>query len=384
MEPDDIPVHDLLGVGGEPDPGSDELRAIVARAGRKRWAMAGVAATLALALGLGVGYAASNQSGSPSQTQTASPASAQNTPANASAAAGASPGGSSGSNSASSSGSSAASSSASSGATPLSPSTSRFTRLFTRTAGGVTIRGFRATSPRILGLPAGCDLSGARLQVEVSTARMVGTAGSGLGGVDRSQPVSAISSEVVGSAEGAPTAVVAAATGAGVARVSVSFAGGASDAMAPVDGWVALAAPVPGSVANGSNVGTLTGRDPAGKVLTSRALQLGPEAERAATVGVFVHLPGGGAERRYRQLGGIGAVEGGLSAVAVFHPSLCRGAGERQSERCDGIAPVVGRNRRIRWLADPCYRPFGMSDASWRLRGGAEFGRNARLGRRRI
>ncbi len=125
---------------------------------------------------------------------------------------------------------------------------------------------------------------------------MVGTAGSGLGGVDRSQPVSAISSEVVGSAEGAPTAVVAAATGAGVARVSVSFAGGASDAMAPVDGWVALAAPVPSSVANGSNVGTLTGRDSAGKVLTSRALQLGLEAERAATVGVLVHLPGGGAQ----------------------------------------------------------------------------------------
>ena len=385
MEPDDIPVHDLLGVGGEPDPGSDELRAIVARAGRKRWAMAGVAATLALALGLGVGYAASNQSGSPSQTQTASPASAQNTPANASAPAGASPGSSSGSSASSSSASSPASSSGSSAATPLSPSTSRFTRLFTRTAGGVTIRGFLVASPRILGLPAGCDLSGARLQVEVSTARMVGTAGSGLGGVDRSQPVSAISSEVVGSAEGAPTAVVAAATGAGVARVSVSFAGGTSDAMAPVDGWVALAAPVPGSVANGSNVGTLTGRDSAGKVLTSRALQLGLEAERAATVGVLVHLPGGGgAERRYRQLGGVGAVEGGLSAVAVFHPSLCRGAGERQSERCDGIAPVVGRNRKIRWLADPCYRPFGMSDASWRLRGGAEFGRDARLGRRSI
>ena len=224
MEPDDIPVHDLLGVGGEPDPGPDELRAIVARAGRKRWAIAGVAATLALALGLGVGFATSNHPGPPSQTETASPASGQNAPANASAAAGASPGSSSGSSSGSTSGTSSGSSSGSGAGTPLPASTSRFTRLFIRTASGVTIRGFLVTSPRILGLPAGCNLSGARLQVEVSTARMVGTASSGLGGVDRSQPLSAISSEVVGSAEGVPTAVVAAAAwrwggqGVGVVR----------------------------------------------------------------------------------------------------------------------------------------------------------------------
>ena len=213
---------------------------------------------------------------------------------------------------------------------------------------------------------------------------MVGTAGSGLGGVDRSQPVSAISSEVVGSAEGRADGC-----GGGRDRRGSGQSVGVVRRRRQRRHCTCRRLGRPGC----PRARLCRQRQQRGDAYRARPGREGPyvpgpparpRGQRAATVGVFVHLPGGGAERRDRQLGGIGSVEGGLSAVAVFHPSLCRGAGERQSERCDGIAPVVGRNRRIRWLADPCYRPFGMSDASWRLRGGAEFGRDARLGRRRI
>src|SRR5262245_30792802 len=151
MEPDDIPVHDLLGVGHEPEPGRDELRAIVARAGRKRWAMAGVAGTLALALGLGIGFATSNDTTPASQTSAGGPASGQNTPSSGTASVGASTGGSAGATF----------------TNPIAPATSRFTRVFTRTSGDVTIRGFLVTFPQIAGVPAGCQLGGSHLQAEV-------------------------------------------------------------------------------------------------------------------------------------------------------------------------------------------------------------------------
>jgi hypothetical protein len=261
MEDDDIPVHDLLGIGGEPEPGPDELRAIVARAGRKRWAISGVAAALALALGLGIGFATSGGSTPSSQTATAGSASGQNTPGNAAPSAGTGSGTSSG------------------GAAPAVPkiaSPERLIRLFTRTSGGVTIRGFLVSFPQIFGAPVGCQVGGgSHLQAEVSTASMVGIVGGGLVAVDRSQPVSAVSSQLVGTAEGDSTAVVIAATGPGVADVSMSFADGATDAMAPVQGWVALAARVGSALSYGSNLGTLTERNAAGKVLNSHAVQLG-------------------------------------------------------------------------------------------------------------
>jgi hypothetical protein len=282
MEPDDIPVHDLLGVGGDPEPGPKELRAIVARAGRKRWVTAGIAATLALALGLGIGVATSSQSSTPaSQTATASPGAGQNPPGNQNTPGNAAPSAASGSG-ASSSGTS--SSYALSG--PISPE--RFTRLFTRTANGVTIRGFLVTVPQILGLPASCQVGGSRLRVEVSTDRMVGAAAGGLVGVDRSQPVSDVTSEVVGAAEGGPTAVVTAATGPGVARVSMSFAGGATDAMTPVNGWVALAAPVASSISYGANLGTITAASSAGKVVKSQPISLGVQSSAPASSGCSI------------------------------------------------------------------------------------------------
>jgi hypothetical protein len=261
MEPEDIPVHDLLGVGGEPAPGPDELRAIVTRAGRKRWGTAAVAATLALGLGLGVGFAVSGHSSPATQTATG--------PAAAS-------GGSNGAgapNLAIGSSNSSSGSTSSAGA-PVSAAP-HLNKLFTRTAGVLTIRAFLLNFPQISGLPASCGVQGAHLQVEVSSANMVGIVGTGPIGVDRTQPASAIWSEVVGTAEAAPTAVVTAATGASVAQVSMSFAGKTTDQMAPVQGWVALAVPVPSTLTSGQTLGTLTERKAGGTVVASQTVQLG-------------------------------------------------------------------------------------------------------------
>jgi hypothetical protein len=273
MEPEDLPVHDLLGVGSEPTPGPDELRAIVTRAGRKRWGTAAIAATLALGLGLGVGFATSGQSSPATQTATgaATSAGAPN-PATGS------------SNSGTGGGVAPSNSGSTSSATPRISVGPHLNRLFTRTAGAVTIRAFLLNSPGISGLPARCGVLGARLQVEVSSAQMVGVVGGGPMGVARTQPASVIWSEVVGTAEGAPTAVVTAATGSSVSEVSMSFSGGATDQMAPVGGWVALAAPVPSALTSGQTLGTLTERRANGSVVASQTVQLGvqPGAAPAA------------------------------------------------------------------------------------------------------
>jgi hypothetical protein len=312
MEPDDIPVHDLLGVGDKPEPGPDELRAIVARAGRRRWAMAGVAAALALGLGLGVGFAASSQSTpSTSQTATAGPAPTQNS-SDQNASGGATPaapstGANSGTNSSAS-------------ATPSLLSPEHFTRLFTRTAGGVTIRGFLVNVPQIVGVPAQCQIGGSHLQVEVSTAHMVGSVTGGLVGFDRSQAISGVSSQVLGTAEGDPTVVVTAATGPGVAKVSMSFAGGATDVMAPAAGWVALAAQVRGALAYGSSAGTLTEHDSAGKVLGTQRLQLGVESSAASGSSCAVMCPGIQPDTSAR--GTSSAASSGSAAIGTACPPL--------------------------------------------------------------
>jgi hypothetical protein len=279
MEPEDIPVHDLLGVGDTPEPGPDELRAIVARAGRKRWAMAGMAATLALALGVGIGFATSHQSTPASQTAAAGPGptTGQNATPGGSPAVGASPGGSPGY-----------------GAymNPIAPASSRLARVFTRTAGGVTIRGFLVTFPQVFGASAACQLGGgSHLQVELSTAKMVAIAGGGLEAVNQSQPLSGVTSQVVGGPEGAPTAVVIAATGSGVAKVSMSFVGGGRDAMTPVNGWVALVAPVSGTLSYGSTLGTLSEQNSGGKVIHSQAVQLGVQSPTPAAPSCPVVCP---------------------------------------------------------------------------------------------
>jgi hypothetical protein len=269
MEPEDIPVHDLLGVGSEPAPGPDELRAIVTRAGRKRWGTAAGAATLALGLGLGVGFAVSGNSSPATQTATGAAAANQTS------------GGAGAPNLAT--GSSSSGSGSTSSATAPVWAAPHLNKLFTRTAGDVTIRGFLVNFPQISGVPASCGVQGAHLQVEVSSANMVGVVGTGPMGVDRSQPASAIWAEVVGTAEGAPTAVVTAATGPSVAQVSMSFAGKSTDQMAPVQGWVALAAPVSSTLTSGLTLGTLTERQADGTVVASQTVHLGMQPGAALT-----------------------------------------------------------------------------------------------------
>jgi hypothetical protein len=146
----------------------------------------------------------------------------------------------------------------------------------------VTIRSFLVTYPEIFGALPSCGMQGAHLQAEVSTARMVGIVGGGFSGADKTQPASSIWSQVVGTAEGDPVAVVTAATGATVGQVSMTFAGGTTDQMTPVAGWVALAAPVPAALSYGQTAGTLTERDSAGKVIGSQSVRLGVQSGNLA------------------------------------------------------------------------------------------------------
>jgi hypothetical protein len=263
MEPDDIPVHDLLGVGeGGPAgaaPGPDELRAIVARAGRRRLRITSVGVAAALIAGGAIGYAVSNHSSSPAaQTATAPSSGSSGAPApNAASSAG------------------AQSSSSAGGVSIGSPVAEHFTALFSRTAGGITIRGYLTNSPQPTGALARCAVGPPQIQVEVSTAKMVGTVSSLQLGVNRSQPASGVTSDVLGVAEGDPTAVVTMATGSGVREVTMSFTGGATDQMVPVQGWAVLAAPVAANLAYGQSFGTLVAKGAAGQTLSSTKVTLG-------------------------------------------------------------------------------------------------------------
>jgi hypothetical protein len=276
MEPDDIPVHDLLGVGdsaggagGGAQPGPDELRAIVARAGRRRRRITSVGVAAALIAGGAIGYAVSNHSSSPAaQTATASGSGSTGAPAP---------------NGASSSGASSYSSSSGAAiASPVSPLGEHFTALFGRTAGGITIRGYLTNYPQPSGALAQCSLGPPPIQVEVSTAKMVGTVSSLPLVVNRSQPTSGVTSSVVGLAEGDPTAVVMVATGSGVSDVSMSFAGGATDQMVPVKGWAVLAGPVAANLAGGQSLGTLVAKGAGGQALSTTKVTPGSGAMKTA------------------------------------------------------------------------------------------------------
>ncbi|MGI8751347.1 MAG: hypothetical protein ACR2MN_03375 [Acidimicrobiales bacterium] len=244
---DDRPFGDLSGSGGEPPPGPDELRAIVARSGRhhRRAAAMGMAATLIV--GAAAGYLISGRSTGASTTVavTGSPATTSGVVRGP----------------------------VTGGAASIGPfGSSGYTRLFTRTAGAVTIRGFLTNSARpAVVRAAGCQLGPPPFRAELSTAKMVGDA-QGFGTADRTNPISAVTTAVEGIPEGDPTATVVAATGAGVAKVRVEFTGGATDEMAPAQGWVALAAGVSGPPTSGTApVGTLTALNASGRVLSTES-----------------------------------------------------------------------------------------------------------------
>jgi hypothetical protein len=259
MEPEDLPLHDLLGDDDVP-PSTDDLRSIVSRARRRSRKIAALAATGALvaggAVGGGIGYASSNHgNGSSSLVSAGAP----------------NPGASGGS-----SGSSASSTrlfpvGAGGSFTSLGVSGANLESLFTRTANGVDIRAFHVTGGPVAFGQAACGLRVAQVQAEVSTAKMVGTIDSF--GSATSGAVTSTTGQVVGAAEGDPTAVVLASTASTVTSVRVAFAGGASDRMTPVDGWVVLAGPVSSSLANnGGSVGALTAYNASGAVVATTAV----------------------------------------------------------------------------------------------------------------
>ncbi len=268
MEPDDIPVHDLLGdadgpaAGAGVKPGSDELRAIVARAGRHRLRRFSAGIVSALVIGGLVGYFISNQTTGPNQTSVA--------PAVASAA-----------SSTTTAGGPQAAFGESSG--PVGP-TIAYTHLFTRLAGTVTVRGYLTNHPGS-GEGSPCVVGSPQFEAEVSTAQMVGTV-PGFGSVQpATDSVASVQSGVVGTAEGAPVAVVTALAGSGVTKVEMSFAGGSRDAMAPVTGWVALAAPVSTKASDGQALGTLTVVGTGGQVVSTSKVTLGAPVPASCSLG---------------------------------------------------------------------------------------------------
>ena len=263
MEPDDQSLHHLLDTTQPAGP--DDLRSIVARAGRHRVRFAALAAGTALLVGGGVagaiGYASSDHSNHAVQT-------AGSPEAGNSATAG---------------------STGSSGVASVSPAgiygalgTTALTHEFTRTANGVDIRAYQVASRALL--PEGaarCSIDTTpRLEAEVSTDKAVGTFGSAFDIGTTAGAIRDVNGDVFGVAEGDPIGVVVASTSSSVTSVSVRFAGGATDQMAPSGGWVVLAGAVPANWAKKATaavpqIGTLTAFNAAGAKVFSRAFSIG-------------------------------------------------------------------------------------------------------------
>jgi trimeric autotransporter adhesin len=265
MEPEDL----LRAGENEPKAGANELRAIVARAQRRRWRVGVAGLAAALAIGGGVGYALSNHHSSGQSVATS--------PESGPKAGSSSPAGQSGP----AAGSGRSSSSSSTGpASSAALYPERLQPLFTRTAGSVDVRGFLLSSsiklPQGYAMPS-CAITGPRFEAEVSTTKMVGTVVAGYAAPDPAQTLSGVSASIVGVAEGDPILVVTADAGKGVAQVKVTgFAGGGTDSMAPVGGWVALAGPTTTtsspSTISPVKVGTISALSGSGQVLASESV----------------------------------------------------------------------------------------------------------------
>jgi hypothetical protein len=277
-----IPLQDLLGLGAESEPsppGPDDLRAIVARADRRRLRVTAAGVVAALAVGAGIGYGVSNHGSGALQTASSSSSTSLPT-ANGPTVNGQTGNGSSASGAASSGG--VATAPAPEGLPAVGYST--LTSLFHRTTKGITIRGFLSEfAPPPVGLLPRCTLYplGSTFRGEVSTAKMVGLVDGGVSWTASSSSVETVDAQVLGVAEGDPTAVVTVGTSSAVARVHMAFAGGGSDEMVPVRGWAALAAPAPalaGAAMSGavnSKVGVLTAYNAAGHTLSTSSVTLG-------------------------------------------------------------------------------------------------------------
>jgi hypothetical protein len=257
MQPNDFHGRDPL--AGGPGGGTDELRRIVERAGRRRWRAVGAGAAAALVLGAGVGYAVSNAGSSGQTVLSAGQSSSSTTLPAGGASAALSP--------------EVGGGVANTAPYPLGKPES-LKRLFVRTTGDITIRGFQSTLVVEPAMAGACGLvpSPSQFLAEVSTPDMVGTAGTAFAPyVASSSHRTALQetyAEQLGTAEGDPTIVVLIKTSPEVTNVAVKFAGEKADSMAPVEGWSALAAsgvvPQSGQVAtvtatgsSGANLGTM-------------------------------------------------------------------------------------------------------------------------------
>lgn len=228
MESVPDPEPDAGGPGGEPNPYLPDARAEPVRrrvsrgGGRSYWALV-VAAAAGLAVGAASGYAAAPERTAPS----ASISAASTVPSRGRYAA---PLGSGGSLS---------------GQASVPDS---YSPLFTRQSNGVTIRAFLdGGSEDVSGATQGCP-NGPPLVAEVSTSKMVGVS------VDWGSPDSSlypanssVRTDVLGSSEGDPIAVIVVETGPEVADIRATFStsGMRSDSMSPSYGWAVLAAPIP-------------------------------------------------------------------------------------------------------------------------------------------
>ncbi len=281
MEDEALPIHELL--GNEPAGSPEDLREIVGRAERRRWR--GLAGGLAMTLVVGGagGYVLADRSGSHPAASVhtgGSQVSAAATTATTNAGPPVAPG---------------------AGVPPSSLAiavSGQLDHLFTRTVNHMTIRGF--LSKPVLGslgnVPANCRVASpfsGMFQAEVSTDAMVGEVGQP-GQVTLSKPpIGSLGADVVGTREGDPRLVVMAQVDAKVTDVSVTFADGTTDHMAPVQGWAALtggtAPKTPATVhadQAGPPIGVLTAKGAIG-VLAREPVSLGmanrflPEAQGA-------------------------------------------------------------------------------------------------------
>lgn len=323
----------LLGGGepGDPAGGPEDLRAIVAKAGRRMRIRAGaLAGAVAIVAGSGVGYAVSTTGGSTPQVV----ATSQRAGGRASSQA---PGG--------------AASAAGPSASIAFPGAAKFSRLFTRQANGVDIRAFLVAFPMMTPLGAGSaaapSCTATRFQAELSTPAMVAIAGGG-GFVGQQAGAAVINAdpEIVGEAEGDPVAVVVVQTDPTVSKVRMSFNGGATDEMTPREGWSVLAAPAswfqPGKAATTTKLGTLTALGSGGRTVGSRTLTWPPTPTPAPGV-----VPGSGGST-----GSGSGTAGGGSAGSGTVSSGTASSGTAGSGSVS--APVV---TAVPSVANPCRVP---------------------------
>lgn len=304
------PEEDIL---GGPGGGADELRTIVARAGRYRRRSvvvlaAGVAVT-ALAAGGAIGYVLSDH---PARTQTV-------TAGNAAPAGSPSPGQSAGGTVSPAGGVSAVI-----GGGVVYGGLGSLQHLFTRTAGQVTVRVY-ATAP----VGTSTTTCGVRSEViaDTSTPRVAGSAIAEMLTPASGAPAVWMMSERLGQAEGSPVDVVMVHTTGEVSKVAARFTDGSAvtDQMVPVRGWSVLTAALPAATSSqakstaGIGVATVRVYAASGQV-TQMTETLGQAEPMPAVCGCAQPAVGGGTATGGTATGGTatgGTVTGGTASAGA-------------------------------------------------------------------